>query len=213
MAKTKEILVSGQLTQVTEFDHSAQEIDDAVGKANNAVNKAGDTMTGDLRLAPTGTARIFFDSGNQNRMGEVEFSGLGTWVANMADDTWQNYSAIILRPETAPLSAAIYYQRVVAGVNERYSIFHTGNKPSGSYTGNGSAAERTIDTGGVGSAVLIWSGRGSVLLTYYSGLGTDGSAVTPFISSAAKIRNGIISLATDNILLNQSEMKYSYQVL
>lgn len=32
MAKTKEIVVNGQLTRVTEFDHTAQQIDDATQK-------------------------------------------------------------------------------------------------------------------------------------------------------------------------------------
>ena len=48
MAKTKEILVHGQLTTVTEFDSTAQEIDDAVGKV-----KKGYTFA-DVGAAPAG---------------------------------------------------------------------------------------------------------------------------------------------------------------
>lgn len=46
MAKTKEILVNGQLTQVTEFDHSAQEIDNAVEKVKGGAAALGAAPAG-----------------------------------------------------------------------------------------------------------------------------------------------------------------------
>lgn len=46
MATTKEILVNGQLTQVTEFDHTAQEIDDAVGKVKGGPDALGAAPAG-----------------------------------------------------------------------------------------------------------------------------------------------------------------------
>lgn len=39
--------------------------------------------------------------------------------------------------------------------NTNCTILHTGNKPTGSYTGNGSATQRTIQTGSIGSVYLV----------------------------------------------------------
>lgn len=110
-----------------------------------AVNKAGDKMSGGLEIETSGTPRIVLNATAKNRMGEIECSTLGTYLANAKDLTWSDYAALIIRPETVDLAAAMQYRRVIAGETDTYNILHTGNLDanqigrmvSGTYTGDG----------------------------------------------------------------------------
>ena len=89
-----------------------------------------------------------------------------------------------------------------------YTLIHTGNKPTGSYTGNGSAEQRTINTGGIGDVCFVWAiGKGATLLHYTGGMqGTNNV-------SQAYFRGGNIYIETANEAFNASGVTYYYQVL
>lgn len=94
------------------------------------------------------------------------------------------------------------------------TLLHTGNKPTGSYTGNGSAVSRNINTGGIGSVVVIRSSNGSAILTSAAGLvfsGLGGVSAIGYV--VGHMANGTITLATDNAMLNANGVKYEYQIL
>ena len=96
---------------------------------------------------------------------------------------------------------------------KEYNIFGEHNKPSGSYTGNGSATRRTIETGGIGKVLAIYSANGSAIVTPHGAIFFYSSTVTSLGSSSIAFKNGVLSLATSNTIVNQNGIVYGYQVL
>ena len=93
-------------------------------------------------------------------------------------------------------------------------LLHTGNKPTGTYTGNGSAEQRTIATGGIGSTCIIEQTNYTVVLGENGGyaVSKDGT-ITWLTASMAKFVNGVITIATDNGAINYSGATYKYKVV
>lgn len=168
--------------------------------ADYAVNKAGDTMTGVLSFRPSGVAGYSQLYKNASADGDY-----GTLLTDR--DANGNLAAL-------KIDASRSYARFVLGSTE-HDILHTGNKPSGSYTGNGDATARTIDTGGVGSVVAIWSGTQVALLTANGGFNFSSSSntVTGVANAAARFTNGKIVIATTANSVNANGIEYNYQVL
>lgn len=96
-----------------------------------------------------------------------------------------------------------------------YKVLHTGNKPTGTYTGNGSATSRTISTGGIGSVVLIVGGGCSVIVTPSGAFGTNrNSEVMPNLhDNEIYFSNGEIHISTSSAIVNTSGVTYTWQVL
>ena len=90
-------------------------------------------------------------------------------------------------------------------------VLHTGNKPSGSYTGNGSSTERTIATGGIGKCCMVYGGTGEVayLVPIGAFFQTNGAAT---FTSDVWFDNGVIYLRNAYII-NMNGITYNYQVL
>ena len=101
------------------------------------------------------------------------------------------------------------------GTYETFSIFGQHNKPTGSYTGTGSAEARVIKTGGIGRAVIITSAKGTALLTTTGGLTFNSTGVNGVIDTQVKFDSttGEIKLWTTNMFFNESGISYTYQVL
>lgn len=100
-----------------------------------------------------------------------------------------------------------------------YPILHTGNKPSGSYTGNGSAAARTINTKGIGNTLMIYRDDGIVfaLVTPNGALTVitreDIKMVGQIPAQQIKFVNGVLTIATINGNVNNNGNIFNYQVL
>lgn len=106
------------------------------------------------------------------------------------------------------------YQRK-NGVLNRYKIFGEHSKPFGSYTGTGSASERTINTYGIGRLLLVYK-EGSDVFALVSPQGAlvknlgeaDGTQ-----AGSAYFVNGYFYIATTSAYFNQSGATYYYQVI
>ena len=96
-----------------------------------------------------------------------------------------------------------------------HTLFHDGNKPTGSYTGNGDATAREIATNGVGYMVLILGTAFATIVTPFGGITVDvnGTSVLPCASGNVKFSNGIITISSNDVRLNSSGTTYTYQVL
>lgn len=94
-----------------------------------------------------------------------------------------------------------------------YNILHTSNKPSGSYTGNGDATERTIDVGGIGNVLAIWSHHASCYVTAAGVIFLYNDQIFGFGSSKVKFVDGYLTIAESHDALNQLGTVYGYQVL
>lgn len=165
-----------------------------------ALNKAGDTMTGNLnfQMADNGSAQIY-----KAHNASVDY---GFTVKDV--DKAGNIARLLVQANN---QKAFFVDKN----DSYYTILHEGNKPYGSYTGNGSAASRTINTGGISGTVIVWTSSyiafvvpgGAVIFTISSG------AVTGLAYSEAKCNAGVITLATTNAGLNANGVTYYYQVL
>ena len=96
-------------------------------------------------------------------------------------------------------------------------LLHEGNKPSGSYTGNGDATERIINTGGIGRAILIY-GAGATdnyfaIVTYHGAIVKYGTTITALPSGEIVFSEGVLYIRTTNVSLNNNYATYNYQVL
>lgn len=153
-------------------------------------------MTGDLQVnRNNGSTAKLFPYGSR------------TWIRNYVDD--KNYQDVKFGDNQ------LAYAGKKANVDFAYNILHTGNKPSDSFTGNGSAAARTIETGAIGSVLHI-VGNGHSGLVMASGaifMKWDGSAPFAVPSSECRYSSGILTLSTTNVALNASQKNYSYQCL
>ena len=65
-------------------------------------------------------------------------------------------------------------------VSTQYPVLHTGNKPTGTYTGNGSATQRYINTGGIGDSILIQGNGYETIVTKGTGSGGNKTAYKGF---------------------------------
>lgn len=93
-------------------------------------------------------------------------------------------------------------------------ILHTGNKPEGTYTGNGSSTQRTINTGGIGNTLVFRCGGEVGLISRYGGVVFNFGAKETFYfnESEMNFKEGILTLATDSIYVNSSGGIYEYYV-
>lgn len=95
------------------------------------------------------------------------------------------------------------------------------DKPSGTYTGNGSSAERIIDIGGKGSVLMVYANgsntdnRSFMLVLPIGAYGHSGAGSSTAFSGSAVVNfeNGKLTLKTSNACLNKKDIEYFYQVL
>ena len=100
-----------------------------------------------------------------------------------------------------------------------HTFLHTGNKPTGTYTGNGDATERTINIGGIGDALFVRGVGDSAfcIVTRSITLCVNQSGVSVLVDTQARIdaetSSMVLILKTDSQFLNKSGMNYKYDVL
>lgn len=110
----------------------------------------------------------------------------------------------------ASVANAIQFMDTVNGTQKTYNIYGEHNKPSGSYTGNGSATSRTIDLGGIGKFVFVYNNDlGSlVLITQICAVIFSSSGMSRLPYSEAHTENNKIILATTNSVLNSNGKEF-----
>lgn len=96
-------------------------------------------------------------------------------------------------------------------------LLHTGNKPSGTYTGNGDATERTISVGGVNASllhVIDSSGGREALVGAFGAVvwAYSDTTVKKLTHEQAKFNGVSLITATDSEYLNGSGRTYTYHV-
>ena len=112
------------------------------------------------------------------------------------------------------IANALQLQDTVNGKNTNYDILHTGNKPSGEYTGTGATTSRSITVGGITSGVLHVTGGGySAFVTQYGATVHGGNSVQYLPTSQIKYIGGVLTIATASALVNSSGTKYGYSSL
>lgn len=172
----------------------------------NAFTTAGGTLTGELFLDMSG------GNGANGKGTFCKYNSGTDWGTQILDSDADNNLlgiAIMAREHRIFLIDDSY----------QYNIFGEHNKTRGSYTGNGSATARQIDTGGLGNCALLFNANGSkpsfAILTPHGGFykETNGTSLVGFVEGTANFTEGIINLATAIAIFNESGSRYYYQVL
>ena len=174
---------------------------------DSTVSLLGGTKIADCSLNDCKTPGNYYGSFNNITDGPVGASG--SFYMFVRD---QYNSGAYIEQEVTLGANFVRYQRRWNG-SAWGAWFATGGKVSGSYTGNGDATARTIDTGGIGNVVEIHSSKGSAIVNAVNGLCYSSSGVAALASTAAKFVGGVLTLATDNDKLNANGVTYYYQVL
>jgi hypothetical protein len=95
----------------------------------------------------------------------------------------------------------------------RYPIYGAHTKPWGSYTGNGVATARQVNTSGNGYACIVHSANGTCLVMARGTMRVAGGVFSWLPSGQAYFKNGILYIATTDSALNTSGTSYSYEVI
>ncbi len=111
------------------------------------------------------------------------------------------------------LKEAVQLLRRTAGEDIYYDVFHTGNKPSDSYTGNGSANRSPINIGGTGALLAIYTAYNTAIVGPGGMVNFSHSAGTATVSQSAKFNNGVLTITTTDGGVNNNGAVYNYQVL
>jgi hypothetical protein len=173
-------------------------------KSISCVSKDGDTMTKALNIT-NGT--------NTLTLNRADFGVIIEGFLEGEYNTFRRYLGISNRSARPNGNESLRYNIVENGSGVSHAVFHQGNKPKGSYTGNGSAASRTIQTGGIGNMLIIWSTTGKAFVTPGGGLYSIGTTITNFAVNVAKFENGELTLITTDQTMNTNGQTYHYQVL
>lgn len=172
-----------------------------------ALNKVGDMMTGVFSNRIDGIQSDFasFASGLVLRAYQI--------------DDWDGRRSLILGTRQATsLANALMLGIMDTGRWVEYPILHTGNKPYYEYGGNGQV--RTESVGGLGRALIMYSGAGIGMVTSYGAVFINNSGETKYFNNSV-IRygyvkdNGQLEILSDetNGLFNGDGVTYCCQVL
>lgn len=190
---------------------------------NNRIwNKAkygGVTTAWNSYLPLTGgtlSGSLYGDNGHSYLGGS---KGYGTYLGNVpTPDDLTTACMLIVKNYTIsePKDALMFEYRNQNGANG-YRVFGEHNKPSGSYIGNGSATDRTIDIGGihnVASVLMVSRGDITTFITHSGAFRfvMDGTYAT-IPANQCHFRNGILTMSTENDALNASGITYHYTLL
>jgi hypothetical protein len=110
------------------------------------------------------------------------------------------------------LDSAVRLTDYVDGNPTYYKIFGEHNKPTGFYSGNGSAEQRTIPIGGVGSILWIKSAKYLTFVWNFGGFTLDGvnGSVKFHPSSQLDFEDGVLTIASTHSAINDSTNVHYY---
>ena len=137
-------------------------------------------------------------------------------IQNRKDNS--SYTSLYINKETVDLYKMVRVEVCTNGSKTAYNIFGEHNKPSGSYTGNGSSTTRTINIGGVGNILYISSPYGFGFVTADGGFFVQASYdttayVVSYSSSYIKFVDGVLTIESSSSYINSSSYTYTYRVL
>lgn len=100
--------------------------------------------------------------------------------------------------------------------NQSGGQIYTGatDKPTGTYTGNGSSTKRTIEIGGSGIMCIINSNYGVAMVTEHGATVKPSSgSQTVLDNQNVRFESGILTLSTGSTYVNAPSTEHTYQVL
>ena len=176
--------------------------DELAEKVKNCVSKNGNSMIegGALQVR---NADNGYGSFSKNNSAAEDY---GTQMMDIASDG---------KTAKVNVSAKLNLMTFVDNAGNIRDVFHEGNKPFGSYVGNGIDNEKNIDTKGIGRLILVYNQK------HFSFVTPEGALVVKLATGAvswidgakAYFLNGVLSLHTTNAAFNEVDATYHYQVI
>jgi hypothetical protein len=173
------------------------------GRTGAVVPTAGDYTAEQVGAASSDLSNV----SNEDMKAKIEASGFAGGV-----ESFNGRQGAVL-PQSGDYTAE---QVGAAPAENGFNYLTTVNKPTGSYTGNGSATARTIETGGIGKMVVVWCPYLGLqaLVGPYGCIVTNYNGATLANIAGASFWQGVgLQLATSHNALNASGVTYEYQVL
>lgn len=178
-----------------------------------ALPVSGGTLTGDVVIKTEEYPQVVvMDSSGKDSV------GYGRLVKSFHNDILyidNNANGELSRIIFAPYKNGVSDILRIGYLDRVHKIFGEHNKTSGTYIGNGDERARTIDTEGVGGALLVTSVCGTVLATSAKSFiaAADTDSVVSMNCDKVCFNGGILTIATADSCLNESGVVYNYQVL
>lgn len=190
------------------FDSIKTDIDDKV-------SKLGGNMNGNLTIQNTAPQVELFDpeyDGRTRLYKDVSSNAdYGTMLSDI--DATGNIDSLNIRRSAALVDKLSLYVENANGTSSRYAIYGAHTKPWGSYTGNGVATARQVNTTGNGYACIVHSANGTSIVMARGAIRVAGGVFSWLPSGQVYFKNGILYIATTDSALNTSGTSYSYEVL
>ena len=132
------------------------------------------------------------------------------------DDTGNRRLLSVYNPKSkASAYDSVKMHQYLGGKLTSYNIYGEHNKPSGSYTGNGSATTRTIDTGGIGSMCVVYGAYWNTIVMHYGAICFSNAGDGTFKTKPPEkmnFRQGVLTIADDSFEVNANAYIYSFEV-
>lgn len=176
-------------------DELAEMVKNSVSKKGNSMIEGGALQ---VRNADNG-----YGSFSKNNSAAEDY---GTQMMDIANDG---------KTAKVNVSAKLNLMTFVDNAGNIRDVFHEGNKPFGSYVGNGIDNEKNIETKGIGRLILVYNQK------HFSFVTPEGALVVKLATGAvswidgakAYFLNGVLSLHTTNAAFNEVDATYHYQVI
>ena len=177
-----------------------------------ALSKSGGRLSGNVIIENQWAALSLTDTTGRRAMMEKNPSTNNCAIYSYLDN--DNHNCLVLAPETGDIKESLILRNVVDGTVKTYKAYGEHNKKYSSYVGNGNAEERGINTGSVGRFIMVYSNQGMGFISPVGGLFVNGDGKTSYIaSSICQYNSGMLTLRTNNMLINGEGVTYNYQCL
>lgn len=189
--------------------------DSILSDLNDKFSKLGGSINGNLTIQNAAPMLELFDpeyDGRTRLYKDVSSNAdYGTMLTDI--DATGDIDSLNLRRSAALLDKLSLYVENENGTSTRYAIYGAHTKPWGSYTGNGTAAVRQVNTTGNGYACIVHSANGTSIVMARGAMRVVSGVFSWVPSGQAYFKNGILYIATTDSSLNASGTSYSYEVL
>ena len=176
------------------------------------------SMTGNLMVQKASQPQVALHNTGASRYGYLRIADNGnmSFGSNPYGDG-ANATSLTLKTEGSAGESYGVISVTKNGTTAYRDILHTGNKPTGSYSGDGKTAKRTISTGGKGYVVFVWSSYSFGFVTPAGGMFYRTNGEYSFDSNSIRFSNtdgeGVLTIMGNSVHFNSSSYTYSYQVL
>jgi hypothetical protein len=171
----------------------------------NYLPKSGGTLSGTLNT----------NSGWNGLIGDSAHVQVRARSAQNDDKNYRSLRILNSTFESNTENALEFYE-LINGVGSSRKILHTGNKPSGAYTGNGSATARTVKVGGIGRCLMVRrvGSEDFAIVTESGYIGRKGGVVVTGADAYwTNDGGGNLYMATTSEIFNASGASHYYELL